>query len=155
MIDLILWRHADAHEGWPDSKRQLTDLGQQQARAVASWLRPRLPNKYWLLSSPADRAIQTASALSNDIRVDERLLVSAQVNDYAELVEWPYGPQGCPDMLIVVAHQPILGAFASLLLSGTAQGWPFAKAAIWWFSARDCDADGSTSLKAMMTPDLV
>jgi phosphohistidine phosphatase len=155
MIELILWRHADAHEGWPDMKRQLSDLGRHQAAGVAAWLRSRVPQNYWLVSSPADRAMQTAAALSPDFRVDERLMVSADVSDYANLAEWPYGPQGCPGLLILVGHQPILGAFAAQLLSGTASSQPFAKGAAWWFSARDEDAQGITTLKAVITPDLV
>lgn len=155
MIDLILWRHADAHDGWPDLKRQLTDLGRRQAGAVAGWLRPRLPQRYWLVCSPADRAMQTASALSDDYRVDDRLMVSADVGDYADLAEWPYGPQGCPGMLIVVAHQPILGAFASQLLTGSATAWPFAKGAAWWFTSRGPEGDGMTTLRAVVSPELV
>ena len=30
-MDLILWRHAEAEEGFPDQDRKLTDLGKKQA----------------------------------------------------------------------------------------------------------------------------
>jgi phosphohistidine phosphatase SixA/Pyruvate/2-oxoacid:ferredoxin oxidoreductase delta subunit len=142
---------------WRETREQLLVKFErlQQAASVAGWLRARLPAKYWLLSSPADRAMQTASALSPDFRVDDRLMVSADVSDYASLVEWPYGPQGCPGLLIVVAHQPILGAFAAQLLNGTASSQPFAKGSAWWFSAGDEEAHGMAMLKAVITPDMV
>lgn len=155
MIELVLWRHADAVDGWPDLKRQLTPRGQAQARATADWLRPRLPARYWLVASPAERAQQTASALSSEFRVDDRLVPGAEVRDYAELIEWPDGPQGCPGMLIVVAHQPILGAIAARLLTGMDYGWDVQKSGLWWFTARDPEAHGQTVLKAVMTPGVL
>ena len=116
MIELILWRHADSEEGWPDMKRQLTARGIEQARRTAAWLKPRLPSKYTVLCSPADRARQTASALSDDLQIDERLKPGATLADHLASAEWPDGPQGSPGMIIMVGHQPILGALASYLL---------------------------------------
>ena len=155
MIELILWRHADAEEGWPDMKRQLSERGRQQARQTAAWLKPRLAGKFWLLSSPADRARQTAVALTDDIRIEDRLMPGAGLKDYAMATEWPDGPQGCPGVLIVVGHQPILGAFASQLMTGKDLAWNFEKSGIWWFSAREPEARGETVLKAVMTPALI
>jgi phosphohistidine phosphatase len=155
MIELILWRHADAEEGWPDLKRQLTAHGIEQARQTAAWLAPLLPKNYWLLCSPAERARQTAAALTNDIRIDERLIPGASVKDYTAPIEWPDGPQGCPGVMIVVGHQPILGALAARLLTGQNYGWTFEKSGIWWFSAREPDARGDTVLKAVMSPTLL
>ena len=62
-MDLILWRHADAEDGSPDSARQLTERGRDQARRVAAWLKPRLPGRCEVLVSPAACAQQTALAL--------------------------------------------------------------------------------------------
>ena len=39
--DLLLWRHADAEDGMPDSGRALTKKGLRQAKQVAQWLKPR------------------------------------------------------------------------------------------------------------------
>jgi len=33
-MDLILWRHADAEDGVPDSGRKLTAKGEKQARQM-------------------------------------------------------------------------------------------------------------------------
>ena len=40
-MELILWRHAEAEDGVPDSARELTDKGLKQARVMAEWLKPR------------------------------------------------------------------------------------------------------------------
>ena len=37
-MELILWRHADAELGQPDSERRLTDKGHKQAARMAKWL---------------------------------------------------------------------------------------------------------------------
>ncbi|HKO88718.1 MAG TPA: histidine phosphatase family protein, partial [Burkholderiales bacterium] len=42
-MDLILWRHAEAAEGIPDSQRSLTVRGLVQAQKMATWLNERLP----------------------------------------------------------------------------------------------------------------
>ncbi|EQD36582.1 phosphohistidine phosphatase, SixA, partial [mine drainage metagenome] len=42
---LILWRHAEAEEGFPDLARALTERGHQQARQVAHWLKTHLPHE--------------------------------------------------------------------------------------------------------------
>ena len=62
-MDLILWRHAEAEAGSPDSARKLTGRGQEEARRIAAWLKPRLPGNCEVLVSPAARAQQTALAL--------------------------------------------------------------------------------------------
>lgn len=65
-MELILWRHAEAEEGAPDSSRKLTGKGKKQAQLMAEWLKPRLPEHTRLIVSPATRAQQTATALSNE-----------------------------------------------------------------------------------------
>ena len=61
-MDLLLWRHAEAVEGLPDSTRELTERGRRQARKVAEWLEQRRPKKLRVLVSPTVRTRQTADA---------------------------------------------------------------------------------------------
>ena len=51
-MDLLLWRHAEAVEGLPDSTRELTERGVRQAHKVAEWLESRRPKKLRVLVSP-------------------------------------------------------------------------------------------------------
>ena len=63
MIELVLWRHAEAEDGSPDLNRALTRRGQAQAAAMAEWLRPRLPDRVRIFASEARRSQQTAAHL--------------------------------------------------------------------------------------------
>jgi len=63
-MDLLLWRHAEAVEGLPDSTRELTERGVRQAHKVAEWLESRRPKKLRVLVSPTVRTRQTASAFT-------------------------------------------------------------------------------------------
>ena len=65
-MDLILWRHADAEAGTPDSERKLTAKGIKQSARMAKWLRARIPDTAVVLVRPAKRAQQTAQALTAD-----------------------------------------------------------------------------------------
>ena len=42
-MDLLLWRHAEAEDGFPDSKRKLTARGEKQAAQIAEWLKKHAP----------------------------------------------------------------------------------------------------------------
>src|SRR5258705_13797921 len=67
-MDLILCRHAEAEPGEQDLGRRLTAKGIQQAERMADWLDRHLPATTRVLSSPADRAQQTAQALERKFR---------------------------------------------------------------------------------------
>jgi len=57
-MDLILWRHADAHEvseEGPDLDRSLTSKGERQAARIAGWLNQQLPAPARVLVSTAWR----------------------------------------------------------------------------------------------------
>ena len=59
MMDLSLWRHAEAHEGQEgedDLLRRLTPRGEKQAARMAVWLDRNLPEGLRVLASPARRA---------------------------------------------------------------------------------------------------
>src|SRR5574340_47521 len=64
MVDLILWRHAEAADGATDHARELTAKGIKQAEKVAAFLHRHLPDDARILVSPATRAQQTAAALT-------------------------------------------------------------------------------------------
>lgn len=128
-FDLILWRHADAEDGYPDAARQLTGRGRHQAQAVARWLSRHLPNEYRMIVSPATRAQQTAEALSNDFETVDRLGLNAQPAEVLEAAGWDE-PQG---VVVIVGHQPTLGRVAALVLTGEAAEWTIKKGAAWWF----------------------
>ncbi|MHB9117294.1 MAG: SixA phosphatase family protein [Burkholderiales bacterium] len=150
-MDLILWRHADAEDGFPDRGRKLTAKGEKQAAQMAAWLRQRLPKDARVVSSPARRAQQTAQALTAnyetladvDVGVDAVLLLNA--------VGWP----DASGTVVVVGHQPSLGRVAALLLMGSEEDWSVKKGGVWWFTNRVRDDRRSVVLRAVLGADLV
>ena len=131
-MDLILWRHAQAEEGFPDLARQLTEKGQIQAEKMAQWLRTQLPKDQTdttILVSPSKRTQQTASALSHNFETVQEIGPGASANQILAAANWPYAG----GTAIVVGHQPTLGETALTLLTQLPAGLTFKKGAVWWF----------------------
>ena len=150
-MELILWRHAEAEEGAPDRARALTGKGRKQAARVAEWLQQRLPAKFTLLASPAVRAQQTAEALGVKIRTVERLAPGARVADILAAAGWP-DHKGA---VVLVGHQPDLGAAVAQLLAGAPADWSLKKGALVWIASRERDGEAQTVLRAAISPDLL
>ncbi|HYU69177.1 MAG TPA: histidine phosphatase family protein [Burkholderiales bacterium] len=145
-MELILWRHAEAEDGSPDSARKLTEHGREQALRVAAWLRPRLPGNCEVLVSPAARAQQTAQALGVAFVMSPAVGTDAVADDVISAVGWPASSQAT----LIVGHQPTLGRVAALLLSGAAADWDIGKGALWWIR----HSGGETRLFAAIDPEL-
>ena len=147
-MELILWRHADAELGQPDSERRLTDKGHKQAARMAKWLAERLPEDYVVMASPAVRAQQTARTLSDDIKTVPDLDTASSAKELIRACGWPRG-----GTVVAVGHQPTMGEVASLLLTGSASAWAVKKSAIVWLSLRGAEA--RPRLRAWISPDLI
>ena len=150
-MELILWRHADAEDGIPDDERKLTDKGVKQASRMAKWLRARMPEDAVILVSPAKRAQQTAQALDLDFKTVPAIGTAARAEDILRAADWP----GVDGTVIVVGHQPTLGEAASLLLTGTKEGWNVKKGAVIWVARRNDIAPARARLRAAISPDLL
>ena len=150
-MDLILWRHAEAEDGFPDEGRALTERGVRQAALMAGWLKPRLPKGYKLIVSPAKRTRQTAQALETRFPVSNAVRPGASYASILAETGWP-DARGC---VVLVGHQPSLGQVASLLLSGVEGEWSVRKGAVWWFSNRTRRDETQTVLRAVISPDLL
>lgn len=149
-MDLLLWRHAEAHparEGQADADRTLTPKGERQARRMAEWLNARIAHSTRILVSPARRCQQTALALDRPYKTLEALAPNGTVASLLEAARWPHGAEP----VLVIGHQPTLGLAASWLLCGQEQAWAVRKAAVWWLRHRE--RDGGTVLHAVQPPD--
>jgi phosphohistidine phosphatase len=150
-MDLILWRHAEAEPGVADLDRRLTAKGDEQAARMAKWLDRQLPATARILSSPADRAQQTARALKRKVRVAAELAPGASAADILAVAGWP----DAREPVVVVGHQPALGEVAALLLTGEEAPWSVRKGAVWWLSNRDRDGGSTVVLKVVLGPDFL
>lgn len=150
-MELILWRHADAElaaAGQSDESRALTEKGQKQARKMAEWLNRNLPEDCTILSSPADRTVQTVEALGRKFKTSPSLATDTNPDEVLRAVGWP----GNSKLVLVVGHQPTLGQVAALLLTGRRQDWTMRKGSICWIEKRPDDAP---YIKVLIGPDLV
>jgi phosphohistidine phosphatase len=150
-VDLILWRHAEAEPGEPDLGRRLTAKGLKQAERMAEWLDGHLPDTTRVLSSPADRAQQTALALKRKLRTVDELAPGATASAVLAAAGWP----DARESVLVIGHQPTLGEVSSLLLAGDELPWSIRKGAAWWLSNRVRDGVSTVVLKVVIGPDFV
>ncbi len=152
-MDLILWRHAEAEYGFDDLNRKLTVKGQRQAEKMAKWLTRQVRGrKVQLIASGARRSQQTLAAFSKDFLVESRLNPGASAAAYFNCCGWPSNWDG---VVIVVGHQPEIGRVASLALTGREVEWSVKKGAIWWLQQHAGPGGLQTTLRAMMTPQML
>ena len=148
-MELILWRHAEAVDGFPDQSRSLTKKGLHQAERMAAFLTLHLPPDTRILVSPALRAQQTASALTKNFTTEPAINVHATPQVVLNAAGWPSANRPT----LIVGHQPWLGEVAAQLMTGTAENWSVKKGSIWWFSHRDRDDETQTTLRLVIAPE--
>ena len=151
-MDLILWRHAEAHaprEGQSDLDRPLTSKGERHAQRMAEWLNQRIAHSTRILASPALRAQQTAQALGKSFKTLAALAPDATGEALLKAARWP----DSAEPVLVVGHQPTLGLVAAELLAEQPRSWAIKKGAVWWLRSRDRDGLQQVVLQAMQAPD--
>jgi phosphohistidine phosphatase len=153
-MDLILWRHAEAIDVdlvGDDMERTLTPRGEKQAARMAAWLDRFLPEGTRVWSSPALRTEQTAMALNRKFKTSPLLAPLCNADQLLELVQWPHAKGS----VLVVGHQPTLGAVIARLLGDGTPYLPVKKGAVWWLRYREKDTEGQTVVMSVQTPDLL
>ena len=153
-MDLVLWRHAEAHEapeGGDDLARTLTPRGEKQAARMAAWLDRQLPESTRILVSPARRTEQTASALKRKFKITSELAPDCSVEQLLSLVQWP-DAKGC---ILVVGHQPTLGQTIARLMGLNAAECAVKKGAVWWLRSRSRDQQDQTVLVTVQSPEVL
>ena len=151
-MDLILWRHAEAfdpEEGQNDLHRRLTARGEKHAERMARWLDQQLPEGTRILCSPAVRAEQTAQALKRKYKVRDALAPGCSVQDVLETIGWPEARHP----VLVVGHQPSLGAVVSHLFEMGPEPMAIRKGAVWWLRSRQREDRNQTVILSVTTPE--
>lgn len=154
MMDLILWRHAEAEEpgdGCDDLARALTARGEKQAARMAAWLDRQLPEGLRVLASPARRTEQTASALGRKFKMRAELLPGAMPQDVLDLAQWPRA-RGA---VLIVGHQPVLGQTIAQLLGLQAPECAVRKGSVWWLRQRQRLEESQTVLITVQSPEFL
>lgn len=153
-MDLILWRHAEAHpakDGQSDLERALTAKGERQAQRMAEWLNRRIAESTRVLVSPALRAQQTAGALERSYKTVAEIAPHASAEALLAAARWP----DAAEPVLLVGHQPTLGFAAARVLLGLDRYLPMKKSAVWWLRLRERDGESQVLLHAVQGPDLL
>lgn len=122
-MKLCIVRHGSASFSTPDSVRQLTATGQQQAKAAGQWLVAQFPSKPRLIASPYVRAQETANIIAKECgltletwsELTPEANVKTLINQLSSIVE----------DVILVSHLPLVGHLAAWLVDGECyeQSW--------------------------------
>jgi phosphohistidine phosphatase len=153
-MDLVLWRHAEAHEwteGCDDMARSLTSRGEKQAARMAAWLDRQLPESTKIWASPARRTEQTVQTLGRKYKINPKLGPDCTAAELLACVQWPDG-KGC---VLVVGHQPTLGQTIAQLMGLSATECSVKKGAVWWLRTREREAKLQTVLVTVQSPEVL
>lgn len=154
-MDLVLWRHAEAydlsdqHDVLADLARELTPRGAKQAARMATWLDRQLPENTKIYSSPAVRADQTVRALSRKFKTRPELAPSAGYSELLNAAQWPSSDV----TVLLVGHQPSLGALIAHLIGFEAEQCAVKKGAVWWLRTRERNGLVETVVVTVQTPE--
>ena len=108
-MELFILRHGDAENGFPDSLRQLSEKGQQQAITIAKQHLESLARLDLIITSPLVRARQTAelvmsqAAIHCPLQITDGLLPSAKIEAVEQLLE-----KNSSQTILLVGHLPLL-----------------------------------------------
>ncbi len=129
-MKIILMRHGQAEDATrPDSARQLTDLGQQQATQTADYINSHYSPDYFVVS-PYIRAQQTLAQLQACMMgVPVSVQGNITPNDDARiaLAELATIEAQC---MVVVCHMSIVAYLASLLTGDSPESFSLAEARV-------------------------
>jgi phosphohistidine phosphatase len=153
-MDLILWRHAEAHEasvGEDDMSRSLTPRGERQALRMAQWLDRQLPDGTRIICSPAKRTEQTAMALGRKYKLSASLSPQSSAEMLLATSQWPQSKNA----VLIIGHQPILGEAIAQLLGFQRHECAVKKGAVWWLRSRSRLEANQTVLVTVQTPEML
>ena len=156
---VIFWRHAEAEDAAGsaqgdeiDLRRNLTKQGRRDAAQVAGWIKSQLPKPWTVISSPAQRARQTAQHLNDYPVIDPRLRPESSMEELLSVVsEFPR--EG--GALVLVGHQPILGRAGLYWITGCDQQFSLRKSGLLWAVERSREVGIQRSLRACVSADLL
>ena len=153
-MDLILWRHAEAHEAAPgedDMSRCLTPRGERKAIRMAQWLERQLPEGTRILCSPAKRTEQTAMALGRKYKLSSAITPQSTADMLLAAVQWP----SSKNTVLVIGHQPTLGEAVAMVLGFQKPECSVKKGAVWWLRSRLRHEGDQSILVTVQSPDML
>ena len=151
-MEIWLLRHAAAEDRAPsgrDADRTLTEEGHRRAREVARGLAELEPGIALILTSPYQRARQTAEPVARGLRLTSKLRETQALepdSDPEEILGEIRGEES--DSILLVGHEPHMGALLGRLISGrSGLEIPMKKASV---ARLSWDGSGPAVLRALL-----
>ncbi|NLH71821.1 MAG: phosphohistidine phosphatase SixA [Verrucomicrobia bacterium] len=163
-MNLYLLRHGAAvQRGAPgylnDADRPLTDEGREKLRAVARAMKAMKLNFDRILSSPCQRARQTAEIIADRLDLASRVEFSdhlAPDGRIDALIQQMQGLRPKPENVLLVGHEPYLSELASMLITGkTGLPLKLRKGGLVRLSANRLRVGACAELDWLLTPGLM
>ncbi|MDM7926140.1 MAG: histidine phosphatase family protein [bacterium] len=135
MKTLILVRHAaaGASRDGSDERRPLSAEGVRQARETGRRLAVRSVRPDRIMTSPADRTVETAAIVAEILKTDEgRVIMDDRIYEASEsghLLHVIREFDDADDVVLLVGHQPVLGELTAALCPSFSASFPRAGAA--------------------------
>ncbi len=118
---------------------------------MASWLERHLPADTRVLCSPALRCRQTAGALERSCETVEAIGPGATPQHLLDASGWP----AARTPVLLVGHQPALGAAIARLLLIASGECKVRKGAVWWLRSGQQGGAVQATLVAVQSPELL
>lgn len=120
-MELYLFRHGIAEDGAPgkpDSARQLTHEGRRKTAAVAKMARGAGVEPSLILSSPYDRAVQTAQIAADELGYKGHILQTKALAPHSspEAVWNEVRDHQSETSMLLAGHEPLLSHLTAWLL---------------------------------------
>lgn len=135
MKTLILVRHAaaGASKDGSDERRPLSAEGIRQARETGRRLLDRSVRPDRIMTSPADRAAETATIVAEILKMDESRVIMDdriyQASEAGHLIRVIREFDDADEVVLLVGHQPVLGDLTAALCPSFSASFPRAGAA--------------------------
>ena len=118
---VYLLRHGKASKnaGGADFDRPLVKSGRQDVKAIAKRFKKIAAAPELIISSPAKRAMETATAFAKAVNYKPKKIVAHQAiyeNDHKALMKILKGVEDKADSVVLVGHNPSLNNFAAHFL---------------------------------------
>ncbi len=159
-MKLYIIRHAIAVEpGTPgydeDSQRPLTPKGSRKMRKIARGLKELEAIPDLIISSPYQRAAETANILADILKLDGKVFFSEHLTPlgFADQLIAEINEKYRTESLALVGHEPSLSSLASLLVSGNAEfALELKKGGVCCLDVSDLHPGRCATLLWLMTP---
>ncbi len=162
-MKLYLIRHSNAVDpGMPeyedDSQRPLSEKGREKMRKIASALQELGVQPDLILSSPFERAAQTAEILTKRLKYKGELAFSDFLvpTGNSDALIGEINEKYSVDELILVGHEPSLSALVGTLTAGNSEiSVNFKNGSVCCLSADDLHVERKAILEWLLTPKIL